>query len=207
MKDKDAFASQFSEKLKYLRHEKSISLEGLSEKTGINQNKLKEYEEGASLPDIGELLNLATSLGVQSGYFFASKLDDAKVEIVRESERWKMERFTEAANSNQYNYEALSYHMSEKLMLPFIITIPGSEMATQTPSSHEGEEFLYVLEGSIELEIDGKNHSLDKGDSIYFDSRAKHTVRGKDNNSAKLLACVVNTHQERTDENPLMRKF
>ena len=56
-------------------------------------------------------------------------------------------------------------------------------------SSHEGEEFIYVLEGSAEVVYGNQTYSLEKGDSLYFDSVVSHCVKAK-NGSVKLLAVL-----------------
>lgn len=76
-------------------------------------------------------------------------------------------------------------------MEPFFIEItPKVEGENFEVSSHEGEEFIYVLKGTVEI-IYGKNsYILEEGDSIYYDSIVAHHVHAADENSAQILGVV-----------------
>ena len=75
-------------------------------------------------------------------------------------------------------------------MEPFIIDINPENTLNYQLSAHEGEEFIYVMEGQIELEYGKEKYLLDEGDSIYYDSIVKHHLHGAPGKSAKILAVV-----------------
>ena len=77
-----------------------------------------------------------------------------------------------------------------KIIINIIIDIfPSSEEEIKT-STHEGEEFIYVLEGELEIEYGKEKYLLKEGDSIFYDSIVKHHVHGAPGKSAKILAVV-----------------
>ena len=76
-------------------------------------------------------------------------------------------------------------------MEPFMVEFDPSAAATVKSMSHQGEEFLYVLEGTIELEYDQETYMLKKGDSLYIDSSKPHSLKGLGTTSPKVLAVVM----------------
>ena len=88
-----------------------------------------------------------------------------------------------------YQYEALAYKKPGKNMEPYIISPTFDE---ETIFQHEGEEFMYVLEGTHEFIYDGKKYVLNEGDSVYFDSAVPHTGKSVGQKKAKLLAVMFN---------------
>jgi quercetin dioxygenase-like cupin family protein len=73
-------------------------------------------------------------------------------------------------------------------MEPFLVTLYPTE--SLEPSTHEGQEFLYVLEGEIVVELEGKDHRLGPGDAIYYDSIDTHLVRAGGDQPAKIVAVL-----------------
>jgi mannose-6-phosphate isomerase-like protein (cupin superfamily) len=208
MHSEAAFKKQFSKKLSRLRHQKRLTVDELSLESHIQPDLLNRYESGDAIPPIGDLLNLAKVFGIQSGYFFLSDPQASRVEIVRANDRWRAQQRTEASTALNYEYEALSYHMSDKVMLPFLIVIPPMQDKELAGSSHDGEEFLFILSGEIEIEIENEKHVLGKGDSVYFDSATSHKIRSVGAQPARLIACIINLTTPHSDEeNPLMRAW
>ena len=75
-------------------------------------------------------------------------------------------------------------------MEPFIIDVEPTEETSYMLSSHEGEEFIYVMEGVVEVAYGKKHHVIEAGDSIYYDSIVPHHVHGYNGQAAKILAVV-----------------
>jgi len=75
-------------------------------------------------------------------------------------------------------------------MEPFIVGINPSADTNFVQSSHEGEEFIYVLSGNIEIRYGKDVYTLAEGDSIYYDSVVDHHVHAADESPAKILAVV-----------------
>jgi len=167
---------------------------------------LAEYEDGRSTPSVGELVRLAGVLDVSVGYFFQAGVQRKRVEVVRSGERWLVDPPSEAAHRLNYRYQSLSFSLSDKLMSPFLVEIPPSPAAEAVSSQHEGEEFLFVLSGQLEVRIGGEVHRLSPGDSIYYDSELEHALRGLEGSAARVLACVAQPLRARPDDS-LHRAF
>lgn len=203
--DETTFKQQLSEKLVDLRNHSELTLEEAAESSGLSEDQLQEYEAGNALPAVGELMNLGQLFGVSLNHFFLSGPPTARVEIVRSTDRWKVDPQTDTAAALNYSYEALAYRLTDKVMSPFHVEIPPSEQKNVKPLSHDGEEFHFILSGEVEMTIDQETYCLASGDSIYFDSRLPHTVRALEFQPARMLACLVNVHRRAKGESPMQR--
>ena len=175
--DEATFKEQLSEKLITLRKHSGMTLADVSASSGVAEGRLEEYEKGRALPALGELMNLARAFDLSINHFFMSGPPAARVEVVRASERWKVQPQTDTAAALNYSYEALSYRLTDKVMSPFHIEIPPSQGVEVEPLSHDGEEFHFILSGDVEITVGQETHRLTSGDAIYFDSRLRHSIR------------------------------
>ncbi len=197
--------TRIGERLRELRLSAGMTPAKLAELTEIPRPQLADYEADRVLPSLGELANLAKALGASLGSFFQRGLAEKRVEMVRAHERWKVPPLTPGAEMLNYNYQALSYRLSDKIMSPFFIEIPPHQTAPY-PSRHEGEEFLFLLAGRVLAIIDDKSYELHPGDSLYFDSRLPHAIIAEGDQPALLIAVVAAAHRE-VEENPVGRAF
>lgn len=178
-------------KLRRLREENGVSLADLARRAALAEAAVRDFEDGRAVPAVGELLNIANALGVSIGHFFQTRIPDKRVEVVRAAERWTVKARSEAGGVLNYRYQSLSHGLTEKLMQPFIVEVPPSQDSALNRSQHEGEEFLFVLAGVLEVEIAGERHRLEPGDAIYYDSRQPHTLRALEGATARLIACIA----------------
>ena len=88
------------------------------------------------------------------------------------------------------HYQSLSKSKADRHMEPFIIDIEATDETNYEVSSHEGEEFIHVMEGAVEITYGKKSHVIEAGDSIYYDSIVPHHVHGYEGQAAKILAVV-----------------
>ena len=205
--DELTFKGQLSEKLVILREQKKLTLADVAAESDIALDHLEKYESGRALPDLGELINLARVLDVNLSFFFNSGPPADRVEVVRASERWKVEPQTDTAAALNYSYEALSYRLTDKSMSPFHIEIPPSQGKEVKALSHQGEEFLYILSGEVEIEVGQETYKLSSGDAVYFDSRLSHSIGALGTTPARMLACLLNVHRPSGSNNPMWRAY
>jgi transcriptional regulator with XRE-family HTH domain len=178
-------------KLRRLREDHGLSLADLSRCSTLVEDSLRDYEDGRAVPAVGDLLKIANVLGVSIGHFFQTRIPDKRVEVVRAAERWTVKARSEAGGALNYRYQSLSHGLTEKLMQPFIVEVPPGQGSALNRSQHEGEEFLFVLAGVLEVEIGGERHRLEPGDAMYYDSRQPHTLRALEGATARLIACIA----------------
>ena len=88
------------------------------------------------------------------------------------------------------HYYSLSASKPDRHMEPFIIDINSVDEPDYELTSHEGEEFIYVMDGIVEVTYGKKTHIIEAGDSIYYDSIVPHHVHGFEGQTAKILAVV-----------------
>lgn len=179
------------EKIKQIRELKKVSLEELAERSGMDISLVQKIEQERNIPSLAPLIKIARSLGVRLGTFLDDS-DSFGPVVVRSGEYQKGVRFTsQSSETNEHlNFFSLAYDKAGRNMEPFIIDIEPGKQSDYMLSSHEGEEFIFVLEGEIEINYGKEIFKLTKGDSIYLDSIVMHNVHANNNLAARILAVV-----------------
>jgi quercetin dioxygenase-like cupin family protein len=109
--------------------------------------------------------------------------------VVRAHERKKVARFASGTKKRHgYEYESLAAEKGDRAMEPFLVTLHPTDVLEM--STHDGQEFIYVLEGSMEARIGDKVEILEAGDAIYYDSTEPHLVRCHGEGPTKILAVL-----------------
>jgi transcriptional regulator with XRE-family HTH domain len=191
MLDNDFLQLQMGGKLRRIREDRARSIADVADATRIDADLLQAYEDDSQVPAISELLKIANVLDVSIGHFFQTAIPEKRVEVVRATDRWSVRPTRDAAVSLNYRYHALSHGLTDKLMSPFLIEIPPSEEGAIGSSSHEGEEFVFVLDGLVEITVGDEVHELGPGDAMYYDSRLIHSLRSREGSKVRLLACIA----------------
>lgn len=179
-------------RIKSLRESKSISLDEMVERSGLSKEQIVRIEEDKDFPSLAPLIKIARVLGVRLGTF----LDDQNSlgPVVSRKEKYKetISFSTDQKSSRTHmDYYSLSSAKAGRHMEPFIIRIePKEDGVDFILSSHEGEEFIFCLEGVIEISYGNDTYILEEGDSIYYDSIVAHHVHAADEQGAKILAVV-----------------
>ena len=178
------------EKIKSLREQKNITKENVAERSGLSLDQITAIEENVNVPSLAPLIKIARVLGVRLGTFLDDNNELGPV-VTRATDNVKSISFSNNATEARKNmdYFSLSKAKSGRHMEPFIIDIAASD-SDFSLSSHEGEEFIYVLEGTVEINYGKETYVLQQGDSIYYDSIVAHHVHAAENATAKILAVV-----------------
>jgi transcriptional regulator with XRE-family HTH domain len=177
-------------KISTLRELKKIAAEDLAAKAGLSIAQLSSIESGESIPSLGVLIRVTRAMGIRIG----TLLDDTVKEgpaVIRADEHQSTLSFSTSENENREHltFFSLAPNKTGRHMEPFIIDIIPDEKSRQLKSSHEGEEFIYVLEGTVTIYYGNEVFELEKGDSIYLDSIVNHLVTTK-TNKARILGVV-----------------
>lgn len=180
-------------KIKGIRESKNLTIEEIAESSGLSTDQISSIESGQNLPSLGPLIKIARALGVRLGTFMDD--NDSLGPVVTRAKDRERERSISFSNGaadarKHMEYHPLAQHKAGRHMEPFIIEINPNDKAQYQLSAHEGEEFIYVMEGVIELEYGKEKYILSEGDSIYYDSIVKHHLHGAKGNSAKILALI-----------------
>ncbi|MBF4469482.1 MAG: helix-turn-helix transcriptional regulator [Methanobrevibacter arboriphilus] len=183
--------NEIGAKIKNLRESREITKEELSKETNVSLDLINSIESGDVVPSLTPITKIAKALGVRLGTF----LDDAPQNgplIVKNGETNSVVYFS--GEENQTDVSALEFHSlgagkNDRNMEPFIIDV-HTENGEFNLSSHEGEEFIYVLEGEIEVKYGQDSFIVSKGDSIYYDSIIPHHLHSYNGEISKILAVV-----------------
>lgn len=180
-------------KIKGIRESKNLTIEEISERSGLSTEQIVSIENNQNLPSLGPLIKIARALGVRLGTFMDDN-DSLGPVITRAADRNRESSisFSNGATDTRKHmeYHPLAQQKAGRHMEPFIIDVNPTENLEYKLSAHEGEEFIYVLEGELEIEYGKEKYTLEAGDSIFYDSIVKHHVHGVAGKPAKILAVV-----------------
>ena len=179
------------EKIVSIRDSKRISSSDLAERCGFTLEMMTRIEGNETIPSLGHLIKVARVLGVRLGTFL-DDMDQLGPVVSRKGDLSQGSSFS-SKNSNanlNLNFFPLASDKSGRHMEPFIVEINPSTSSDFLQSSHEGEEFIYVLSGNIEINYGKTQYNLSEGDSIYYDSVVDHHVHSANESPAKILAVV-----------------
>lgn len=177
------------ERVKQIREKRGLSLQDVSQRTDIDVSMLTQIEEGAVAPPLGTIIRLAKALEMKMGYFISGE-QDRPYTIVRRRDRKVVSRYdSEKAKYYGYEYESLAPHKKDRHMEPFLVTLEAAETEEER-STHDGQEFIFVLQGQMEVRLGEEIHILDPGDAIYYDSTVPHLVKTHGKKTTKILAVL-----------------
>ena len=179
------------EKIKALREDKSISIEELAQRSGLAIEQVERIENNIDIPSLAPLIKIARVLGVRLGTFLDDQ-DEVGPVVCRKKEAKDAISFSNNAihSRKHMEYHSLSKSKADRHMEPFIIDIDANDEKDFFLSAHEGEEFIMVLKGELEISYGKNNYRLKEGDTIYYDSIVPHHVHTAEGQAAQILAVV-----------------
>ena len=176
------------DRVRRIREQNCLTLGDVASRTGFSEDFLEQIEANEVSPPLGVLIKLGKALDMKMG-FFVSGGETNTYTVVRKEERQKIAR--RASSQDQaygYTYQALAPGKTDRHMEPFLVTLEATKQAEL--SSHDGQEFIFVLEGKMEAIIDQESVILGPGDAIYYDSNVPHLVRCAEGDSTRILAVL-----------------
>lgn len=186
----DAEALRIGHKIMELRQKRGYTQQDLATKTGLTKSLISEIEQGEVSPPIATLIKLARALKIGMASLFEEARESLRISLTRAGERMVMKRRPHHQEGEvDYIYESLEPNKPEKHMEPFFVEFKPMDTSDMVFVSHGGEEFVYVLEGTLEFRSDDRVEVLNPGDTIYFESEINHSFRGLDT-SAKAVVVV-----------------
>lgn len=179
-----------AKKIKEIREEKKLTLKDLSNRTGYSESILSQIENHFISPPLGALLNIARGLEVSVGQLLGEEKEEPFV-IVRQGAEVPVSRVASKEGVNYgYSYKSLGVGKKDRHFEPFLITLEPTTIKHEGLSKHEGEEFIYVLKGSMEVQLKDFTEVLKAGDSIFYDSTIPHRVSCVGDEPALILAVI-----------------
>jgi transcriptional regulator with XRE-family HTH domain len=177
-------------KIRELRKKSGLILQGLSDRTGLSKPLLSQIEKEMVSPPIATLLKISKALNIDIGFFFQDNYPEEKVVLVKKDESKVIDSRYFGREESGYYYEALAYKKSKKYMEPFLVEFKRKKAEKLSYFSHDGEEFIYLLEGVLEFRTENQQYILYPGDSLYFESSIPHAYRALERKNARALTVV-----------------
>ncbi len=178
---------EIGNRIKRLREEKGVSLEDLSQATGFDIQFLENMEQGVFQPQLGALMKLSKAL---DGAFsrLVSGEGSTQCSITRKDQRQDIDRSTFPKGQKQlYTYQSLAPEVKGRHMEALIVNL--EENPDEETTMHDGEEFIYVMEGRVLLKFGEDRYELESGDSAHYLSNTPHLVAAQ-KGKATILAVL-----------------
>lgn len=164
---------QIGLKIRRMRQERRLTLQNLAEATGLSKPLLSQIENEQVIPPLATLLRIAKAFKVGLQTFFQEEGTAEKCILVRAGESRKMRR-SNHDDAPPYTYHSLAAGKKYRNMEPFLVEFEAREWHDDLQVKHEGEEFLFLLEGELELHYGDQVMTMAPGDSVYYDSGEPH---------------------------------
>lgn len=178
-------------KIKEFREFKNISASELAFKANLDERQLQNIEEKGIVPSLGHLIRITRALGVRIGTFLDDQDQIGPVVVRAGSGNSALSFSTKDDSTREHlSFYSLAQDKTGRHMEPFMIDIAPSAQSDYKLSSHEGEEFIFVLQGNVEINYGKEIYLLNEGDSIYLDSIVAHNVHAAGNVNAKILGVI-----------------
>ena len=177
---------QVAYRLRGLRDALDLTVEQIAESCGISPQLYAEYENGQKDIPVSFLHRISAMYGVElTALMFGEEPKMASYFVTRAGQGVKIER------TKAYSYQDMAAGFAHRKMAPFIVTIePASAEKEITLNSHQGQEFNLVIEGCMQIVVDGKSMILNPGDTIMFDASRPHGMKVVGDQPVKFLAII-----------------
>ena len=185
----EEISAEIGLRVKKARESHGLSVFDVYLRTDINVELLSQIEEGKVVPPLGTIVKLANAFDLKMGYFISGEEEKAYT-IVRRDDREVTSRYDSSKEKHHgYAYEHLAPHKTDRYMEPFLVSLEPSETEEER-SAHDGQEFIFVVQGEMEVRLGEEIHILQPGDSIYYDSTVPHLVKCHGKETTKILAVI-----------------
>ncbi len=183
---------RIGEKIRGQRQQRRLTLQEVSDLTGLSKPLLSQIENEQVVPPLATLLKIARGLKVDIHFFFEDETNRQKLVVTRGDElRPDLQRQAVNAAVRPYTYHSLANGMRHKNMEPFLVEVENTEWDDKLFFRHDGEEeFLYVLDGSINFHYGNDVYLLKAGDSAYYDSSQPHGLVSVGGGKARIVAVL-----------------
>lgn len=181
---------QVGDRIRQFRESRGLTLQQLADRTGFSTALLSQIENRMTSPPLGTLVKIANALDTTVSAFIGGQ-EERAFSIVRKADRRIVSRVgLKEGGKTAYTYEALGAGKAGRKMEPFLVRLQPLADRHVSRNSHEGEEFLYVLSGKVEVFLDDYSDVLSEGDCIYYNSTIPHHVHSVEEAEAVILAVI-----------------
>jgi len=186
-----------AQRIKGLRELLEISQEEMAASLGMSQKRYCEYESGERDFSFTFLYNCADKLGVDIVELLTGEVPKlSHYGIVRKGEGLNIKR------REGFKYQHLCYRFRDKQAEAFLVTAPYNHEEQDKPihmSRHEGQEFDYIISGSLKCMFENHEEILNEGDSVYYDSGRGHGMIATGGQDCTLIAVTIHPPKHNND--------
>ena len=188
--------AEIGKRIKALRSARGTTLEQLARQTGFTKGYLSKVEKSEKAPPVSTLGTIARAFNTTISTLLGEESPSVSLSLVRKNEAPLIARDGTAFG---YAYEAMAYKYSNKVMEPFILTLPMNPKK-RTIYQHEGEEILFVIQGRMKFTHGSETVIVNTGDCIYFNSSIPHfgETIGTPEVKCFMVICNPSINSERT---------
>lgn len=166
-------------KIKKARTQKKVTFDQLANETGFSVEYIKSIESGEQIPPVGALLQISRALELDSGYLLREQESQLKNRVKAYTKR-----------TENYAYTTLTPGAENKHLKAFKVTVDPLQDHKGVGYQHEGEEFVYVLSGKLEIIVGDHVNKLKAGDSLHFNSGIRHMMKNIGEEKTELLVVI-----------------
>jgi len=183
-------SSKIGSRIAKMRELKEVSQEELASRTGLDVDFLRDLEESGPSPALGPLLKISRALGTRLGTFLDDAMSSDPLITRLEEREEEMSLLKGAGKPSSLHFYSLGKGKTDRHMEPFFIRLEPHSAEEDLFSAHEGEEFVVVVSGSIEVTYGQERYELEPGDSIYYNSAVPHSVACRSEHPAEMYAVL-----------------
>jgi len=165
------------DRIREMRKRLNLEIKQLCEKTGLDAEFLEDIEAGTVSPPVGVLIQISRALSVDSATLLA--------EEKRQERRQSYRKRTKA-----YSYKNLTPDAEDKHLWAYLVTLDPRKAHEMVEYRHLGEEFVYVLEGKVEIQVGDQVYQLKKGSTLHFNSNVPHKLQNLSTKKSQLIVVV-----------------
>ena len=186
--DNELEAYRIGPKIRELRQARKMGLAQLGQHTDLSTGMLSKIERGQLFPTLPTLLRIARAFGLGLEHFFTDA-ERRPFAIMRKVDRPRLPDRAGSADPAYY-VESFDFPVADRKIEAYYASFPVGGAAS-APHRHEGAELVYVLQGSLTVEVDGELAELEEGDALYFDPSVAHCYRQRGRAAASAIVVVT----------------
>ena len=177
---------QIGTRIKAIREISDLSVADFAKSINLDEETYIKYENGESDIPISVLSAVSSTYKVEmTALLTGGSPRLTRINVVRKGKGLKIDR------RKEYKYQDLAFNFIHKKAEVFLVTAEVAKEAPKHAYAHSGQEFNFILEGTLKVIFEGKEYVLEEGDSVYFDSGYNHTMSAVGDKPAKFIAVVL----------------